>query len=54
MFSVLVLYFLISKKSTLSDNDEGCIAFLCLYGIVLMTNQGVPQILFHHLRCGIV
>lgn len=54
IFFVLVLYFLTSKKSTLSNNYKDCIVLLCLYGIVFMTNQGVPQILLHHLRCGFV
>lgn len=54
MFSVLMLYLIIYKKSNLSDNCDDCIVLLCLYEIAFMTHQRVPQTLFHHLRYGFV
>lgn len=53
MFSVLMLYFLI-LENLLYLIIEDCNVLLHLYEIVFMTNQRVPQILFHLLRCGFV
>lgn len=52
MFSVLMLCFLVSEKSTLCRNYGGCPVLLHFCEMVLLTSQGVPPTLFHHCRCG--